>query len=68
MFNGFGPSSFPYNARGMRLTLYALAIVLIVVVISVIVDMQNPNDFGGGNGCHANWFGVIPIGGYCGMP
>ncbi len=52
----------------MRLTLYVLAIVTAVVVVSVIVDMQNPNDFGGGIGCHINWFGVIPIGGYCAMP
>ena len=52
----------------MRLTLYALAIVLIVVVISVIVDVRNPNDFGSGIGCHTNWFGVIPIGFYCAMP
>ncbi len=52
----------------MRWRLYALAIVLAVVVISAIADMQNPNDFGGGTGCHTDWLGVIPIGGYCAMP
>ncbi len=59
---------YAYNARRMRLALYGLAVVLTVVAISVVVDMQNPNDFGGGIGCHINWFGVIPIGGYCAMP
>lgn len=40
-----------------------------VVVISVIVDMQSPgNDFNNDPGCHIDWFGIVPVGQYCGFP
>ena len=58
-----------YNARHMRLALYALVIVLTVVAISVVLDMQSPgDDFDHGSGCHIDWFGVVPIGRYCVFP
>ncbi len=54
--------------RRTRWTLCALAIVLAVVVLSAIVDLRSPDDFDHDPGCHVDWFGVVPIGGYCGFP
>jgi hypothetical protein len=52
----------------LRVAVAVLTVVFMVIVASALVDVRSSGDTNHDPGCHADWFGVIPVGYYCVIP